>query len=122
MKIEPLTKKEQEIMDVLWNNSKEMSANDIKNAAPELNSCTIQQVIQKLLKKGIIEIAGIGYTKNALTRTYSPTLNQATYLGKLANEVGSLQFVTNYIEDSNDIETLNSLEEIIKEKLKGIKD
>ena len=51
MKIEPLTKKEQEIMDVLWNSEESMSTNDIKLAAPELVSCTIQQIVQKLLKK-----------------------------------------------------------------------
>lgn len=122
MEVELLTKKEQEVMDVLWNSTEEMSTNDIKIAAPELNNYTIQQVIKKLLKKGFIKVSGFGYTKNALTRKYIPTLSQADYLRKLVNEKGSLQFVTNYIKSNDDLDTLASLEKLIKEKLKEIED
>ena len=48
MEVELLTKKEQEVMDVLWNSTEEMSTNDIKTTAPELNNYTIQQVIKKI--------------------------------------------------------------------------
>lgn len=122
MEVELLTKKEQEVMDVLWNSTEEMSTNDIKITAPELNNYTIQQVIKKLLKKGFIKVSGFGYTKNALTRKYIPTLSQADYLRKLVNEKGSLQFVTNYIKSNDDLDTLASLEKLIKEKLKEIED
>ena len=122
MEVELLTKKEQEVMDVLWNSTEEMSTNDIKITAPELNNYTIQQVIKKLLKKGFIKVSGFGYTKNALTRKYIPTLSQADYLQKLVNEKGSLQFVTNYIKSNDDLDTLASLEKLIKEKLKDIED
>lgn len=122
VEVELLTKKEQEVMDVLWNSTEEMSTNDIKITAPELNNYTIQQVIKKLLKKGFIKVSGFGYTKNALTRKYIPTLSQADYLQKLVNEKGSLQFVTNYIKSNDDLDTLASLEKLIKEKLKEIED
>ena len=122
MEVELLTKKEQEVMDVLWNSTEEMSTNDIKITAPELNNYTIQQVIKKLLKKRFIKVSGFGYTKNALTRKYIPTLSQADYLQKLVNEKGSLQFVTNYIKSNDDLDTLASLEKLIKEKLKEIED
>ena len=122
MEVELLTKKEQEVMDVLWNSTEEMSTNDIKITAPELNNYTIQQVIKKLLKKGFIKVSGFGYTKNALTRKYIPTLSQADYLQKLVNEKGSLQFDTSYIKSNDDLDTLASLEKLIKEKLKEIED
>ena len=122
MKIEPLTKKEQEIMDVLWNSEESMSTNDIKLAAPELVSCTIQQIVQKLLKKKYIEISGIGYTKNVLTRKYSPIFSQAEYLRSLDTEKSCLQFVTSYIEDSNSAETLHTLENMIKKRFKEIEE
>ena len=122
MEVELLTKKEQEVMDVLWNSTEEMSTNDIKTTAPELNNYTIQQLIKKLLIKGFIKVSGFGYTKNALTRKYIPTLSQADYLQKLVNEKGSLQFVTNYIKSNDDLDTLASLEKLIKEKLKEIED
>ena len=122
MEVELLTKKEQEVMDVLWNSTEEMSTNDIKITAPELNNYTIQQVIKKLLKKGFIKVSGFGYTKNALTRRDIPSLSQSDYLQKLGNEKGSLQFVTNYIKSNDDLDTLASLEKLIKEKLKEIED
>ena len=74
------------------------------------------------IKKGFIKVSGFGYTKNALTRKYIPTLSQADYLQKLVNEKGSLQFVTNYIKSNDDLDTLASLEKLIKEKLKEIED
>lgn len=120
MKINPLTKKEQEIMDILWNANESMSTYDIKMAAPHLVACTIQQTIPKLLKKDYIKVADFGYTKNSVTRKYVPIITQADYLKSLANEKSSLQFVTNYIEDSNH-EILSLLEKKIQEKLKEVK-
>ena len=121
MLIEPLTKKEQEVMDVLWNNDEPMSPYDIGAVSKKLLDCTIRQVIQKLLKKGYIEISGVGYTKNSLTRKFSPTFTQADYLAKLSNDKSSLQFVSNYIEKSNDLEALDRLEKLIQEKIKEVK-
>ena len=121
MKIDPLTKKEQEVMDVLWNNDEPMSPYDIGVASPELLDCTIRQVTQKLLKKGYIKISGVGYTKNSLTRKFSPTFTQAEYLEKLSNKKSSLQFVSNYIENSSDLEALDTLEKMIHEKIKEVK-
>ena len=121
MKIEPLTKKEQEVMDVLWNSDVPMSPYDIGNASPNLLECTVRQVTQKLLKKGYIEISGVGYTKNSITRKFAPTFTQADYLENLSNEKCSLQFVSNYIGKSNDLEALDTLEKMIQEKIKGVK-
>lgn len=121
MKIEPLTKKEQEVMDVLWNSDTPMSPNDIVNASDNLLECTIRQVTQKLLKKGYIEISGFGYTKNSVTRMLAPTFTQAEYLAKLSNERCSLQFVSNYIDKSNDLDALDALEKKIQEKIKEVK-
>lgn len=121
MKIDLMTKKELEVMNVLWNSNTPMSTYDIGVIEPKLLDSTIRQVIQKLLKKGYIEISGVGYTKNSLTRKYVPTFTQAYYLESLSSEKSSLQFVSNYIENSKDLETLDVLDKMIKEKLKEIK-
>ena len=50
MKFSKLTKRESEIMSILWNTDSEMSAIDIMNASDGISLNTIQQTLQKLLK------------------------------------------------------------------------
>ena len=50
MKYIQFTKKENEIMDILWKHDVAMSANDIKLASKDLSINTIQQTLQKLLE------------------------------------------------------------------------
>ena len=49
MKYIQFTKKENEIMDVLWKHDVAMSANDIKLASKDLSINTIQQTLQKII-------------------------------------------------------------------------
>ena len=60
MKYIQFTKKENEIMDILWKHDIAMSANDIKLASKDLSINTIQQTLQKLLEIKYIKVAGIG--------------------------------------------------------------
>lgn len=53
MKYIQFTKKENEIMDILWKHDIAMSANDIKLASKNLSINTIQQTLQKLLEINI---------------------------------------------------------------------
>ena len=75
-----LTKKENAVMQILWENDKPMSAPDIVEASEgELNIHTVQQVLRKMLNAGHIEMAGVGQTLKSLTRLYRPVLSQAEY-------------------------------------------
>lgn len=60
-----LTKKELQLMTVLWNSSVALSANDISNINPDLNKNTIQVVLKKLLDKDLIKVDNIGYSGTA---------------------------------------------------------
>ena len=68
MKYIQFTKKENEVMDILWKHDIAMSANDIKLASKDLSINTIQQTLQKLLEIKYIKVAGIGQNKKAITR------------------------------------------------------
>lgn len=61
-----LTKRESQIMTILWNHDQEMSANDIKLASDGLSIYTISQALQYLLSIGYVEVTGIGKNKNRL--------------------------------------------------------
>ena len=56
MKIKQLTKREQLVMDILWNSKTDLSANDIFLHADNVSIYTIQQVLQRLLKMEYIEV------------------------------------------------------------------
>ena len=49
MKYIQFTKKENEVMDILWKHDIAMSANDIKLASKDLSINTIQQTLQKII-------------------------------------------------------------------------
>lgn len=49
MKYIQFTKKENEVMDILWKHDIAMSANDIKLASKDLSINTIQQTLQKVI-------------------------------------------------------------------------
>ena len=49
-----LTKRESQVMDILWKHDQKMSANDIKLASDGLSIYTISQVLQYLLSIGYI--------------------------------------------------------------------
>ena len=60
---ERLSKRELDIMEVLWDANEPLSANDILNLIPDITMNTIQPNLKKLMKKGFIEVSGVGYTK-----------------------------------------------------------
>ena len=55
-----LTKRESEIMEILWDNNNAMSANDIMISSNNISLATIQQSLQKLLKMNYVYVSGIG--------------------------------------------------------------
>lgn len=67
-----LTKRESEIMEILWDNNNAMSANDIMISSNNISLATIQQSLQKLLKMNYVYVSGIGKNKKAITRFISP--------------------------------------------------
>ena len=108
-------------MEILWNSEVDLSANDICILAGNVSIYTIQQVLQRLLKMNYVEVCGIGYNKTSITRKYKPAFSQADYITKNINDQTSYQLASNYIRFSEDISSLDELEELIKEKKKELK-
>lgn len=77
MKVTRLTKREADIMEIFWRSEKPLSSNDIHSLAPEISINTIQPNLRKLNEKGYIEVAGVGFTRNSITREYQPLITQA---------------------------------------------
>lgn len=120
MEKEGLTKRETQIMNVLWNSDEPLSAHDILTRSPELSRNTIQIVLKKLQTIGYIEVAGFGYNKNALTRTFKPIISQSEYVESTLAEGTSYVLAMNFIKSTNDEEQLDVLEKLIQEKKKEL--
>lgn len=116
METERLTKRETQIMNVLWSSDEPLSAHDILVLAPELSRNTIQIVLKKLQTIGFIEVAGFGYNKNALTRTFRPIISQSEYIQSSLTEGTSYALAMNFIKQTDNPELLDQLAELIKEK------
>ena len=121
MKYIQFTKKENEIMDILWKHDVAMSANDIKLASKDLSINTIQQTLQKLLEIKYIKVAGIGQNKKAITRLYRPVISEAQYVNSFIGEDTRAKISAYFVEHTNDLEMIEQLKKLIQEKEKELK-
>lgn len=80
-----LTKRDMDILNILWNSRNPMTAAEITNAKDELTINTVQAVLRKLLKQELIEVADIVYSGTVLCRSYRTTAS--------AQEVTISQFI-----------------------------
>ena len=111
MKYIQFTKKENEVMDILWKHDIAMSAN--------IN--TIQQTLQKLLEIKYIKVAGIGQNKKAITRLYRPVISEAQYVNSFIGEDTRAKISAYFVEHTNDLEMIEQLKKLIQEKEKELK-
>lgn len=114
-----LTKRESEIMEILWDNNNTMSANDIMISSNNISLATIQQSLQKLLKMNYVYVSGIGKNKKAITRLYRPSISEADYISSFITQSTSLKIASNFIEQTEDDEILEELSKLIEKKRKS---
>lgn len=94
--------RELEILNILWGSDRALTSMDIVEAGKGLSQSTVQTVLRKLLKEGIVSVEGVVHSGNVLSRTYRPT--------ELSKDLVLKQYVKQYQEISNIV----SKDEIIK--------
>lgn len=115
-----LTKKELEIMKILWNSNKALVASEIANHGEELNINTVHACLRTLLKKEAIRIAGIVYSGTVLTRSYSPVITKEDYFDDILGEKKNNMLIRSLIDSETDLSELETLEKMIAEKKKEL--
>ncbi|MDO4663783.1 MAG: BlaI/MecI/CopY family transcriptional regulator [Erysipelotrichaceae bacterium] len=115
-----LTRRESQIMTILWNSERPLSAAEVVAIAPELSKNTIQIVLKKLLTLGYVEVAGFTYSKNALTRTFKPIIEQSEYLLGTLSEKTALDVTKAYIAKAESKEDLEDLAQLVQTRLQEI--
>jgi len=87
-----LTKRDLDVLNILWESDEPKTAAQIVKAGPELTMNTVQAVLRKLLKNKLVEIAEIVYSGTVLTRSYKPLISQEDFLlHKMTSEYRSLR-------------------------------
>ncbi len=116
MKLKLLTKRQNEVMSVLWNSDSALSANQICDIDESLNMNTVQQVLRVLLKMKYIKVSDIGYSNTVLTRLYSPVITRSEYLQFLLGDISAFEITSSLIDQNSNLEELKQLEDLIEKK------
>lgn len=80
LKMDILKGKRYDVMNVLWEEDKPLSAFEINEIAPELKMPTVRRCLELLLKENLIEVAGTSMNGKVYARNYRPLLSRETYL------------------------------------------
>lgn len=90
-KLAVMTKRELEIMNLLWKSSSSMTASEIASSVTNMTSNTAQAILRKMLRNGLIVIEKIVYNHTVLCRSFSPAFTKEDYLlAKLSYNYNSL--------------------------------
>ena len=68
-----LTKRELDVMKILWNAKKPLMVSEIVQLDNDSTIYSVQRLISNLLKKGMIEVDSIVFNQKALARKFKPT-------------------------------------------------
>ena len=87
-----LTRRDLDVLSVLWDSKKPLTASEIVAANPALNKNTVQPVLRKLLKNELVQVADIVYSGTVLSRSYIPSISrQELSLYRLSSEYRQLE-------------------------------
>lgn len=114
------TGRDLDILQILWNASDSMTALEIVKQYPELTMNTVQAVLRKLLKEGLIKINRIVYSGTVLSRSFASVISPEEFVilqmkenVKIISTVNKIAFVTALFEDETDTEkVITELEEL----------
>ena len=121
-----LSKRQLDVMKVLWDHSSPMVASDIVNGSPALNINTVQSCLKVLLKENLIEVADIVYSGTVLSRSYRPLISRDEYFNTEYKDIigtsSTSSLIAAFIKEEQDASELERLEQIIQERKKEIEE
>ncbi len=127
-----ITNRDLDILNILWNSEKPMTASEIVATGDALTTNTVQAVLRKLLKQAWVEVADIVYSGTVLCRSYRPTMTSKEFaLTQLAEEFKELQsevstssLVATLLDNEPDIQRraaeIEELEQLLADYKKSI--
>lgn len=114
--VKPLTKRELQIMQILWNSASALTAKEITEVSGTLSHNTVQSVIRRLLRNNLVEISEVGYSGNVLARKYVPKILQEDYLAMEMSQTAVQRLMSGFINSQVTMSDLDHLEDLIQRK------
>lgn len=115
-----ITKKQLEIMKILWSSDKPLIASEILKKNDSLNINTVQACLRALVNKQFIKVADIVYSGTVLTRSYTPIVTQDEYLDFAYQDIvgkgKSTSLIASLIDSETSPEELDLIEKMIQQK------
>ena len=119
-----LTKSEMEIMDLLWKEKRPLCRSEIIALSPDRSwkAGSIHILLNSMLEKGAIQVAGFVQSTKNYARTFTPTLTADEYAvlqfkhSSAFNEQSVLCLVSALVEDIQDQDTLAKLGDILEKR------
>lgn len=119
-----LTKRQEDVMNILWDAKEPIIASEIVKTGTDLNINTVQAALRSLIKKNYIEVAEIVYCGTVLTRSYRAIVKREEVPNETANEIRKAlreeDVFARYIDEFDDSVLLAKLETIIEAKRKEL--
>ncbi len=120
-----LSKRQYEVMEILWEKGIPMLASEIQEQKNDLSINTVQAALRSLIKKKYIKIADVIFSGTVLARRYSPIMTKKEYISSVCKDsesiIGSNLIIANIAKKEKDIEILDELEKLIAEAKKKLK-
>ena len=119
-----LTKRQEDVMNILWDAKEPIIASEIVKTGTDLNINTVQAALRSLIKKNYIEVAEIVYSGTVLTRSYRAIVKREEVPNETANEIRKAlreeDVFARYIDEFDDSVLLAKVETIIEAKRKEL--
>lgn len=119
-----LTKSEEQIVELLWTSDGPLTSSEIiRNSVDKTwKDSYVHLLINSLMDKGIIEVAGFKKATKNYARTFKPTMSREEYLvltltkSKNYNQAELPAIFKAFISQTTDLTLLEELEEVISHR------
>ena len=131
MKYILLSETELDIMQLLWEEDTGLSRPEILSRleGKDWNPNSIHQVLNSMMKKGVLQVDGMARCGKIYGRTYTPTMTQNEFLARRTQEItpglttkerilGVLAALAD--QEGLDAETIQELEQLLEAHKKGL--
>ncbi len=129
-KIPKTTNSEKQILEVLWDEQTALTSSEIVNVSDDRTwkSSSVHLLLNSLLKKGLVQVAGFKKTTKNYARTFEPTMTREEYSIKQirqdqrnTNRTLSRLF-TALLEEENNPELLDELSRMVDARRKELEE
>src|SRR5699024_8690833 len=120
LKKKKLNKRELDVLEVLWNTDKSLSANEIADIS-EISKKIVLPVLKQLLNKKYIEVEDTILIGKTLARKYRSTLDKEEFILSYY-DLNVDNLLSHFLSKEKDPDVIPNIEKLIEEKKSQLKE